>query len=118
MSEKATIPEEIADRVRSAMESITGDLPPTAVFSVPVEAGGRTIITAASFERAGGFGFGGGGGSAGGGGGGGGGQSAGRPVAVIVISADGVTVEPVIDVTRLSVTVAIGVLAAWKAWRR
>ncbi len=37
-----------------------------------------------------------------GGGGGGGGGASGRPVAVISISADGVRVEPIVDVTKIS----------------
>jgi hypothetical protein len=46
-----------------------------------------------------------------GGGGGGGGGSMGRPVAAIVIGPEGVTVKPVVDITRLALT-GLGALAA------
>jgi uncharacterized spore protein YtfJ len=91
---------------------------PGAVFSEPVSAAGRTIITASEVNVGMGVGFGFGGGSAApegeeaeegevgmdsgmGGGGGGGGGASGRPVAVIDISDDGVQIEPVVDVTKL-----------------
>ncbi len=47
----------------------------------------------------------------GGGGGGGGGGSMGRPVAAIVIGPDGVSVRPVLDVTKLVLT-GLGVFTA------
>jgi uncharacterized spore protein YtfJ len=94
---------------------------PSAVFGEPVTAEGQTVITACEVSVGLGFGYGMGGGSEpapaddeepeaeaqqsppsgfGGGGGGGGGASA-RPVAVIHVNADGVRVEPVVDVTKL-----------------
>jgi uncharacterized spore protein YtfJ len=110
------------DRVLAAAHS-------SAVFSAPVEAAGHTVITASEVSAGGGFGYGGGsttqpeaassrrpgaaeasGASAGHGGGGGGG-SMGRPVAVISISADGVSVQPVVDATKL----AIAGITAWGA---
>jgi uncharacterized spore protein YtfJ len=92
---------------------------PGAVFSEPVSAAGRTIITASEVNVGMGVGFGFGGGSASpedeeaeegevemdsgmGGGGGGGGGASGRPVAVIDINEDGVQVEPVVDATKIA----------------
>jgi hypothetical protein len=83
----------------------------------------RLIITAAAVQRAGGFGFGGGSGDSGGelgggGGGGGGGQAEGRPVAVIEVSQYGVSVQPVIDFTKVGVTLLAGLFAVWRIGRR
>jgi uncharacterized spore protein YtfJ len=93
------------------------------VFLDPVVAGDRTIITASAIEIAGGGGFGGGsdssreqGGS--GYGGGWGGRSEGRPVAVIDIGPDGVYVRPIIDFTRIGITIALASLAVWRTVRR
>ncbi len=98
---------------------------PGAVFSEPVEADGRTIITASEVMVGMGVGYGMGSGSgsavgeedeeeedqeaeaemasgeAYGGGGGGGGFSTGRPVAAIIVEPEGVRVEPIVDVTKL-----------------
>lgn len=97
---------------------------PGAVFSEPVSAEGHTVITAAEIYVGMGFGLGMGGGSAeaeqeeadpetsepsesesnsgSGGGGGGGGTSMSRPVAAIIIGADGVRVEPIVDATKIA----------------
>lgn len=93
-----------------------------AVYSDPVTTGAYTIITASEITAGGGFGSGFGFGlfperkpkdeaaqasqkqpenNAGGGMGGGGGSS-GRPVAVIIIGADGVRVRPIVDVTKIA----------------
>ncbi len=101
---------------------------PGAVFGEPVVQGAYTVITASEVKAGGGFGFGRGFGPAaaraapgeagqppapetlgGGGGGGGGGWSAGRPVAIVVISPEGVRVRPIVDVTKL-------LIAAVSAW--
>ena len=103
------------------------------VYSEPVVAGDRTIITAAEIHTGMGFGYGlatGSGGREGQatesdvkarvaswgrgrrdrgeagprGGGGGGGQAAGRPVAVVTIDPDGVHVQPVLDRTKIVLT--------------
>lgn len=103
------------------------------VFSEPVVAGDRTIITAAEIHTGMGFGYGlaAGTGGRGGqatqskakartaswgrgrrdrgdegprGGGGGGGQATGRPVAVVTIDPDGVHVQPVLDRTKIVLT--------------
>jgi uncharacterized spore protein YtfJ len=92
---------------------------PGAVFAPPVVAGAYTIITASEVAAGGGFGFGAGSGpaqigqqaptppsepvTAGGGG------SRGRPVAAIIISADGVKVQPIVDATKI----ALAAIAAW-----
>ncbi len=88
------------------------------VYSEPVVAGDRTVITAAEIQLGMGFGYGlseGGTGPTGrrhreqrvggpGGGGGGGGHAVGRPVAVVTIDPEGVTVQPVLDRTRIVLT--------------
>jgi len=116
---------------------------PSAVFSEPLRAGDYTVITASEVMAGGGVGYGGGGGSgpamaeaeevditdeipveaiadddeAGGEGygvgGGGGGYSFARPVAAITIGPDGVTVEPIVDVTKIAIAMftTIGAMA-------
>jgi len=87
------------------------------VFGEPVQQGDYTLITASEFTVGLGFGFGVGGGEGMdedeetggegfGGGGGGGGGSMGRPVAVIAVGPHGVTVEPVIDATKIALAFA------------
>jgi uncharacterized spore protein YtfJ len=88
------------------------------VYSEPVVAGDRTIITAAEIHTGMGFGYGlatgarrvASWGREGGprGGGGGGGQATGRPVAVVTIDPDGVHVQPVWDRTKIVVTALTG----------
>lgn len=89
-----------------------------AAFSQPVTQGEHTVITASEVYVGMGLGFGSGGGETpaetgedgktvgagygGGGGGGGGGTAAARPVAAIVISPNGVHVEPIVDVTKIA----------------
>ena len=82
------------------------------VFSEPLEAHGYTIIQAAEVALVGGAGYGSGEASSEsnpdekshGSGGGGGGYSFARPVASIVISSEGVRVEPIIDPTKIALT--------------
>jgi uncharacterized spore protein YtfJ len=87
------------------------------VFGEPIQQGDYTLITASEVTVGLGFGFGVGGGEgtddeseAGGegygGGGGGGGGSMGRPVAVIAVGPHGVTVEPVVDATKIALAFA------------
>ncbi|MAT95883.1 MAG: hypothetical protein CL608_01850 [Anaerolineaceae bacterium] len=98
---------------------------PDAVFSQPVTVGDHTIITASEYSAGMGVGYGGGGGIGpaaneetnepigyGGGGGGGGGTTA-RPVATIIVSPSGVRVEPIVDVTKIAITMftALGAMA-------
>jgi len=92
---------------------------PGAVFSEPVVVGDYTLITASETSISMGFGAGFGGGSlpaesadegaeassemsSEGGGSGGGGYAAGRAVAVISVGPEGVTVEPVFDLTKVA----------------
>jgi uncharacterized spore protein YtfJ len=86
------------------------------VYAEPVRVGDRVVIPAASVEFAGGFGF--GGDSASNGGGGGGGYQAGRPVAIIEAGPSGVRVKPVIDFTRIGITLLAAALTVWRASRR
>jgi uncharacterized spore protein YtfJ len=116
--------EKLAGRLADTIGEILGEASPGGVFSAPIQVGDHVVITAAAWERAGGFGFGtgqglgeaGDGGSGGGGGGGGGSQ--GRPVAVIHITEDGVQVKPVIDLTKIGITVLLAVVGVWRALRR
>jgi uncharacterized spore protein YtfJ len=94
---------------------------PRSVFGDPVTVEGQTVITASEVQVGLGYGYGMGGSPQStpveedeeqdeaisqptgfGGGGGGGGSSTGRPVAVIHVNADGVQVEPIIDITKVS----------------
>lgn len=113
---------EIADRTEQMLMGVFGEAHPGTVFSAPHIHGDELIVTAAAWERAGGFGFGEGSGgdahgSGGGGGGGGGGTSQGRPVAVIRIGPGGLEVRPVIDFTRIGVTVLLTALGMWRILR-
>lgn len=91
---------------------------PGAVYSEPIQAEGKTIITLNEVTVVMGYGFGIAEGGArpenensgnatlqgeSGGGGGGGGFSAGRPVAVVSVDSNGVKIEPVVDVTKLGI---------------
>lgn len=113
----------IADRTRDLLGQFFGPVSNDAVFNRETDETGATVITAAAFERAGGFGWGGGGGNGpggedgGGGGAGGGGVTEGRPVAVIRITDDGVDMVPVVDVTKVAVTFLVAAAAVWRALR-
>jgi uncharacterized spore protein YtfJ len=116
----------------SVIEKLFSVTQPGAVFSEPVTVEGRTIITTSEVMIGMGVGYGIGAGSATGegteeeeeeedgddqeaeaesemasgegygGGGGGGGFSTGRPVAAIIIEPEGVRIEPIVDVTKIS----------------
>jgi uncharacterized spore protein YtfJ len=86
------------------------------VFAEPVRVGDRVVIAAASIELSGGFGF--GGDNQSNGGGGGGGHGRGRPVAIIEAGPTGVRVKPVIDFTRVGLTVLGAALTIWRATRK
>lgn len=109
-------------RLTRPLTALFGEAHPGAVFSDPIQSGEDIVITAAAWDRAGGFGWGSGGGGEGpdrgeGGGGGGGGSSEGRPVAVIRITPDGIEVEPIIDVTKIAVTGLLAAIALWRTCR-
>jgi uncharacterized spore protein YtfJ len=109
----------IAEQVAHGLSNLT-DVGADRIFREPVHVGDQVVITAAALDIAAGIGAGNGGDSAGngGGGGGGGGRTEGRPVAAIVIGPDGVTIRPIIDFTRIGVTLLIGAFAVWRAMRR
>jgi uncharacterized spore protein YtfJ len=120
MSENPTIGTSTdEERIRATMSSgldrqmnVSADR----VFADPVRIGDRVVIPAATIEFSGGFGF--GGDSESNGGGGGGGHQAGRPVAIIEAGPSGVRVKPVIDFTRIGVTLVAAILTIWRASRR
>jgi uncharacterized spore protein YtfJ len=130
LDEAVSLIDKTREQTAAMVEKIFAAAQPGAVYGQPVASETYTVITAAEVTSGGGFGMGIGlgppsrpGGTAaaaadaaqpedrqtGGGGGGGGGGSMGRPVAVIAIGPDGVTVRPVVDVTK----VALAGLTAW-----
>jgi uncharacterized spore protein YtfJ len=113
--------EQIGGRVADGLERLFGAASSAAVFSAPQPVGDSVVITAVAWERAGGFGFGGGSGPGDegtGGGGGGGGSSVGRPVAVVRVGPGGIEVKPIIDVTKIGITVLLSALGVWRILRR
>jgi uncharacterized spore protein YtfJ len=101
------------------MDEFFGETAPSTVFSEPHQVGEDVVITAAAWERVGGFGFGGGSDDHdnGGGGAGGGGVSQGRPVAIIRLSPTGTEVTALPDVTKIAVTVVMAAVGVWRALR-
>jgi uncharacterized spore protein YtfJ len=116
--------EVIASSIADSLGRLFGEASPTTLFSEPVEQGEYVFMTAVAWERAGGFGFGAGQGtgegmeSGSGEGGGGGGISQGRPVAVIRIGPTGAEVTPVIDFTKIGVTLLLASIGVWRALTR
>ncbi len=114
----------ISGRIREVIEGLAGPASPSAVFSEPHVVGDDLVVMAAAWERGGGFGFGAGrgddpgGGQGAGGGGGGGAGSQGRPVAVIQVGPEGIDVRPVIDFTKIGVTILLSGIGVWGALRR
>lgn len=114
----------------AALDKLIGTAQAKAVFGEPVSVGEHTVITAAEVSVGLGFGFGGGANPpqqcagdaeapqiqgiqySAGGGGGGGGVAGGRPVAVVHIGPEGVRIDPVLDVTKVSLALfaALGAL--------
>lgn len=139
LGESASLIDRAGEQVPKTLEKIFAAAQPGAVFGQPVESGGYTLITASEVTSGGGFGVGTGRGpepkpdakqsppaeaappagkrSIGGGGFGGGGGSMGRPVAIIVIGPGGVTVRPVLDVTKVALA-ALTASAAMLGLRR
>jgi uncharacterized spore protein YtfJ len=102
-------PGQAIDMIQETLETFLETADVSKVYAEPVEHEGTLIIPAAEVVAGMGFGagFGSGGphdqdGSGGGGGGGAGGQSQARPVAVIIADKNGVRVEPVFDITKIS----------------
>src|SRR5579859_7201965 len=95
----------VTGSVEQVLSQLVSNATVDTVFGRPVERDGATIIPCSEIMV--GFGMGSGrgpiderGNSMGGGGGGGGG-SQGRPIAVVVMTKDGVRVEPVLDLTKV-----------------
>ena len=121
------------DTIEQVMESLHAVASVEAVYGTPVKQRETLIIPAAEVVAISGFGGGQGycgpengaapSGGAGGGGGGGGSAHA-RPVAVIIISPEGVRVEPVFDLTKIALAgvtfaaFAVGMLARMGKMRR
>ncbi len=114
--------------MRGALEKHLEAASVEAVYGEPVVSGDTVVITSAEVFSVLGVGAGYGSGSAGegagaqagrgfGGGGGGGGRVLSRPVAAIVIRPGGVTVQPIVDVTKLGLAAltAIGFMAGMAA---
>lgn len=120
MTDFAGSMQDVGSDAVEALATLLGDASPGSVFSEPVAVGSDLVITAAAWERGGGFGFGGGGDERQGGGfgSGGGGGAQGRPVAVIRVGPNGIEVRPVIDFTKAGITLFLAALGVWRALRR
>ena len=104
IDEKITKPA-AAGSVEQVLGQLVSNASVNAVFGQPIERDGATIIPCSEIMVGLGMGSGTGPiderGNPMGGGGGGGGGSQGRPVAVVVMTKDGVRVEPVLDLTKV-----------------
>lgn len=109
----------VGEQSQDLLSRFFGEAAPSTVFSAPERVGDDVVITAAAWERAGGYGWGAGGGEGddGGGGGGGGGVSEGRPVAVIRLTPHGTEVTATPDVTKIAVTLLLAAVGVWRALR-
>jgi uncharacterized spore protein YtfJ len=108
-------PGELRERLTVGLDRIMS-VSADRVYRDPVRVGDTVVIPAAAIQYGGGFGF--GADDAENGGGGGGGWNDGRPVAVIEAGPDGVRVRPVVDVTKIGLTVLAAALTIWRATRR
>ena len=110
---------DVGERTERLLARFFGEASPSMVFSSPERVGEDVVITAAAWERAGGFGWGAGGGDGddGGGGSGGGGVSEGRPVAVIRLTPHGTEITATPDVTKIAVTLFLAAVGVWRALR-
>ncbi len=141
--EAASLIDRAGEQAPKMLEKIFAAAQPGAVFGQPVESGSYTLITASEVTSGGGFGVGMGRGPApkpdarqsppaeaappagrqsiGGSGFGGGGGSMARPVAIIAIGPNGVTVRPVVDVTKVALaalTASAAMLGLGRAIRK
>lgn len=133
MEAKKTNPSQSAGEiVTETVNNLASRADVHAVYGEPIEVGDTLIIPAAEIINAMGFGFGSGEfeverdaksetesenqmpGSGTGGGGGGGGYSFSRPVAMIVVNQNGVQVQQVVDMTKITLAAisAFGFMAA------
>jgi uncharacterized spore protein YtfJ len=112
MDEQIAGSKEAADVIEKTMDKFLDAASVDHVYSEPVKYGDTIVIPAAEVLSAAGFGLGFGSGSSGeeeegeessgsAGGGGGGGRVLARPVAVVVVSPEGVRIEPVADRTKV-----------------
>ena len=101
--EKAQAP--LVDPTGQALSQLVTTARADTVFGQPVERGDTTVIPCSEIAVGLGMGSGSGpvdeNGNATGGGSGGGGGARGRPVAAIIITKEGVRVEPIFDITRI-----------------
>jgi uncharacterized spore protein YtfJ len=139
LGEAVSLIDRAGEQVPKTLEKIFAAAQPGAVFGQPVDSGSYTLITASEVTSGGGFGVGMGRGpvpkpdakqsppaqaappagrqSVRGSGFGGGGGSMGRPVAIIVIGPNSVTVRPIVDVTKVALA-ALTASAAMLGLRR
>jgi len=94
------------DVIQSTFDQFLSTADVSAVYAKPVTQGDTMVITAAEVFSVFGFGMGEGSGEQGnqssvGSGGGGGGRTFSRPVAVVVCTPNGVSIQPVMDRTKL-----------------
>jgi uncharacterized spore protein YtfJ len=96
------------DTIQATMDKFLSTASVNAVFARPVRQGDTVIINCSEVVVGLGFGIGEGSGDGSqgegkgsGSGGGGGGQTFARPVAAIIASPDGVTIKPILDLTKI-----------------
>jgi len=114
MNDEVTVGEN--ERVRTMMNdglSRLADVSADRVFAEPIRIGERVVIPAAAIDITAGFGFGVDMVSEGGGG-----RSQGRPVAIIEAGPEGVRIRPVVDFTRVALTLLAAALTVWRAMHR
>ncbi len=105
--EKLFDPTDSIDSMTRTLDKFLDAAKVEAVYGAPVQNGDTVVIPAAEVFSVLGFGVGTGGGRdanhniGGGGGGGGGGRTIARPVAAVVVSPNGVWVEPIVDITKV-----------------
>ena len=112
--------------VQSTLDQLLSTASVNSVYAKPVRQGDTVVITAAEVFSGFAFGIGEGSGQqgeqkGGGSGGGGGGQTFSRPVAVVVCTPNGVSIQPVMDRTKLwmaALTAAGFMLATLSKMRR
>lgn len=116
-------PNQAINTIQTTLEHFLSAADVEAVYGSPISQGENMVIPTAEVLSLVGFGAGSGGGSQGGtentntgsgGGGGGGGRVLARPVAAIILSPEGVRVEPIVDVTKIALAVftTFGFMAA------
>ena len=122
MITERTVPEPTTDSVVQVLGRLVDTMKTSSVFGQPIEYSDRIVIPCSNMSVNLGMGFGSGPVIQDSdqekrrmGGGGGGGSAMGRPMAIIVMSKDGVSVQPIPDVTRIVVT-ALATAALTLMW--